>query len=314
MRSVLELPPRPSERSDAAGLHAVPSPSPCRHRQRDDDQRREPEVRQVRGDQPVEQRPDGSRGGDRDDPRDHHVARDSPPHRGSAARRPRADHATGDGVRRRHRDAEIGRREQHDRPTGRGREALVLVELGDARAHRLDDPPPAGQRPEADRHIAAERHPVRHVEGGEVARRIEQHGDDPHRLLGIVEAVAERIGAGGNEMQPAKRALRAARAGMDPEPARREHDHHREHSPSSGDSTIAISVLLSPAHCTWPRPAAATPAPIRPPTSAWLDEEGMPFSHVTTFQNIAPTSAPNTTAGVTWSLSIRPFPIVSATL
>ena len=51
-----------------------------------------------------------------------------------------------------------------------------------------------------------------------------------------------------------------------------------------------------------------------PPTSAWLDEEGMPLSQVTTFQNIAPTSAPNTTAGVTRSLSIRPLPIVSATL
>ena len=34
-----------------------------------------------------------------------------------------------------------------------------------------------------------------------------------------------------------------------------------------------------------------------PPTSAWLDEEGMPLSQVTTFQNIAPTSAPNTTDG-----------------
>ena len=40
----------------------------------------------------------------------------------------------------------------------------------------------------------------------------------------------------------------------------------------------------------------------------------MPLSQVTTFQNIAPTSAPNTTAGVTRSLSISPLPIVSATL
>ena len=50
-----------------------------------------------------------------------------------------------------------------------------------------------------------------------------------------------------------------------------------------------------------------------PPTSAWLDEDGIPLSQVTTFQNIAPTSAPNTTPGVTRSLSIRPLPIVSAT-
>ena len=50
-----------------------------------------------------------------------------------------------------------------------------------------------------------------------------------------------------------------------------------------------------------------------PPTSAWLLDEGMPLSQVTTFQNIAPTSAPNTTAGVTSSLSISPWPMVSAT-
>ena len=62
------------------------------------------------------------------------------------------------------------------------------------------------------------------------------------------------------------------------------------------------------------KPACATPAPTSPPTSAWLDDDGMPFSQVTTFQNIAPTSAPKTTAGVTRSLSIRPLPIVSATL
>ncbi len=63
-----------------------------------------------------------------------------------------------------------------------------------------------------------------------------------------------------------------------------------------------------------PSPAWATPAPTIPPTSAWLDDDGMPLSQVTTFQNIAPTSAPNTTAGVTRSLSISPLPIVSATL
>ena len=84
--------------------------------------------------------------------------------------------------------------------------------------------------------------------------------------------------------------------------------------PSVGDRTIAISVLLRPVHWTPASPAWATPAPMIPPTSAWLDDDGMPLSQVTTFQNIAPTSAPNTTAGVTRSLSISPLPIVSATL
>ena len=40
----------------------------------------------------------------------------------------------------------------------------------------------------------------------------------------------------------------------------------------------------------------------------------MPLSQVTTFQNIAPTSAPKMTAGVTNSLWMRPAPTVSATL
>ena len=83
--------------------------------------------------------------------------------------------------------------------------------------------------------------------------------------------------------------------------------------PSVGDRTIAMRVLLSPVHWIPVSPAWATPAPTIPPTSAWLDEEGMPLSQVTTFQNIAPTSAPKTTDGVTRSLSIRPLPIVSAT-
>ena len=85
-------------------------------------------------------------------------------------------------------------------------------------------------------------------------------------------------------------------------------------SPSVGERTIAMSVLLRPAHWIPPRPACATPAPMIPPTRAWLDDDGMPLSQVTTFQNIAPTSAPNTTAGVIRSLSIRPLPMVSATL
>lgn len=84
--------------------------------------------------------------------------------------------------------------------------------------------------------------------------------------------------------------------------------------PMVGDSTMAISVLLSPPHFTPVSPAWATPEPIMPPTSAWLDDDGMPFIQVTTFQNIAPISAPNTTAGVMKLRSISPWPIVSATL
>src|SRR3546814_8858956 len=69
--------------------------------------------------------------------------------------------------------------------------------------------------------------------------------------------------------------------------------------PSSGERKMAMTVLFSPAHWMPSNPAWATPAPTMPPTSAWLDEDGIPLSQVTMFQNIAPTSAPNTTAGVT---------------
>ena len=83
--------------------------------------------------------------------------------------------------------------------------------------------------------------------------------------------------------------------------------------PMTGEATMAITVLVVPALSTTPGPAAAIPAPSSPPISAWLDDEGMPFTQVSTFQNIAPTSAPNTTAGVTVSGSTMPLPTVSAT-
>ena len=80
-------------------------------------------------------------------------------------------------------------------PPVEAREPLVLGQFGDPAAHRLDDLPTAGHGAEADRDIAADRDPVRHMElAVQIAGRIEQDGDDPHRLLGIVEAVADRIG------------------------------------------------------------------------------------------------------------------------
>src|SRR3546814_9191718 len=55
--------------------------------------------------------------------------------------------------------------------------------------------PPARQRAERDRDITAERDPVRDMElAAEIAGRIKEHGDDPHRLLRVVQPVADRIG------------------------------------------------------------------------------------------------------------------------
>lgn len=50
-----------------------------------------------------------------------------------------------------------------------------------------------------------------------------------------------------------------------------------------------------------------------PPISAWLLLEGMPNIHVSTFQTIAPDSAPKTTSGSTICGSTTPLLIVPAT-
>ena len=83
--------------------------------------------------------------------------------------------------------------------------------------------------------------------------------------------------------------------------------------PIIGERKIAKIVSTVFLDSTAPSPAWAIPAPSSPPSSAWLELEGMPLIQVTTFQNIAPISAPKTTPGVTMSLLMMPLPMVSAT-
>src|SRR5258708_18712139 len=54
--------------------------------------------------------------------------------------------------------------------------------------------------------------------------------------------------------------------------------------PTSGDSTIASSVLERPLHTAADSPALALPAPTRPPISACELDEGMPSAQVIRFQ------------------------------
>ncbi len=84
-------------------------------------------------------------------------------------------------------------------------------------------------------------------------------------------------------------------------------------SPISGDSTIAEPITPTPPQITATGPLLATAAPIRPPTRAWLLLDGMPNRQVTTFQVMAPLSAPKITRGSTSFASTTPLPIVSAT-
>src|SRR5690349_7007110 len=84
-------------------------------------------------------------------------------------------------------------------------------------------------------------------------------------------------------------------------------------NPRSGESTIAAAVLDSPPQTTTAMPALATPAPSSPPISACELLDGMPKYQVTTFQTMAPVSAPNTTRASTISASTIPVPSVCAT-
>src|SRR3954454_22478 len=83
--------------------------------------------------------------------------------------------------------------------------------------------------------------------------------------------------------------------------------------PTSGDSTMAITVLDNPLQTTAERPALATPAPNKPPINACDEDDGMPSAHVTRFQTMAPTSAAKITWASTIAGSMMPVPMVWAT-
>src|SRR5512140_1199048 len=84
-------------------------------------------------------------------------------------------------------------------------------------------------------------------------------------------------------------------------------------NPTSGDSTIAITVLDNPLQTAAETPALATPAPNSPPISACDDDDGMPSAHVTRFQTMAPTRAAKITCASTIAGSMMPVPMVWAT-
>src|SRR5258708_14691509 len=85
-------------------------------------------------------------------------------------------------------------------------------------------------------------------------------------------------------------------------------------SPTSGDSTMASSVLISPLQTAAESPAFAMPPPTNPPIKACELEDGMPNPQVIRFQTMAPISA----AKITWASmtlgSTMPVPMVRATL
>ena len=84
--------------------------------------------------------------------------------------------------------------------------------------------------------------------------------------------------------------------------------------PMDGEATRGTSTFCTRAdHRKASRPAWATTAPARAPTSACDDDEGMPNHQVMRFQSEAPRSAARTTAWVTLEVSAKPEAMVLAT-
>src|SRR5215510_4196388 len=84
---------------------------------------------------------------------------------------------------------------------------------------------------------------------------------------------------------------------------------------TSGEASAGMITLeIRPSNCTAPEPAAASVAPMMPPINACEDDDGSPNHHVARFQQIAPTSPPNTTVGVIAPASTIPPAMVAATL
>src|SRR6266567_7617044 len=86
-------------------------------------------------------------------------------------------------------------------------------------------------------------------------------------------------------------------------------------SPITGDAAIGTTTFCKiPCHFTVL--AAAMAAPISPPISAWVDDDGKPSDQVSKFQLIAPIRAEKmiTRPWVPAGLEMIPFPTVAATL
>ncbi len=84
-------------------------------------------------------------------------------------------------------------------------------------------------------------------------------------------------------------------------------------NPTSGDSTMASSVLESPLHTATEIPPLAIPAPTSPPIRACELEDGIPNPHVIRFQTIAPINAAKMTCASMMLGSTIPVPMVCAT-
>ena len=91
-------------------------------------------------------------------------------------------------------------------------------------------------------------HPERDVERGpQMPRGEEQHGDDAHRLLGVVGAVPQAVGGGGDELRPPEDPVHAARRRATERPHGGEHEREADREPDEGRQDHEHADLDQPA-------------------------------------------------------------------
>ena len=113
-------------------------------------------------------------------------------------------------MRRRDRNAEPCRDEQGDRAARFRAESLHGAEPRDPRSHRMNNSPAAEERPQSHRRLTGEHHPQRHVKPAlQLPLRVQERGDDSHRLLGVIAAVAQRIQRGRHKLEMSERIIHA---------------------------------------------------------------------------------------------------------
>src|ERR1700674_1860644 len=109
------------------------------------------------------------------------------------------------------------------------------TQFGDLHSHRLDDTPTAEQGSQCHRRLAGEHDPQRYMKlRSALTHGKQQHGNDTHRLLRVVAAMAEAIERGGDELQAAKPAVDLVRSSAEQQVPDQRHEQHGEHKAEQG--------------------------------------------------------------------------------
>src|SRR5216684_3933935 len=162
-------------------------------------------------------------------------------------------------------------------------QASCRLQFDDAPAQSSDDAPAAGVGAEGDGRGGQEDHPEGDLKLRKVARRNQGECERKAAVRTCSLRNVRLTGVGRSCKRCTTRISRIAKTA-------------EAMKPSGGEITRLAICLPNAAHFTPPRPpAAAMPAPQRPPMSAWVELLGSPRYQVIRFHEIAPIRAAITT-------------------